>query len=113
MNIKTIVKVKIEVNQTERKFDNRKYQERNSGTKIEGKVAIYARLIEWNNHNFSILGSVDSSATYEKTKGLYCIWSAYGGLCWPYLHGTTFGRAVDEAARKALSQLFIKKSTGN
>ena len=86
-----------------------------SGTKLVGSVEVNAELIDLNLIPPQIINRSAGNAEYSSTKGWFAGAGGYPGgfIILPFAYGKTFGRAVDQATRDALSQLFKKDSKPN
>jgi hypothetical protein len=83
------------------------------GKKVVGPVEVNAELIDLSFIPPRIIYRSTGSAKYESNIGIEVGGSSTGIAIIPYAYGNTFGRALDQATREALSYLFYQKSISN
>jgi hypothetical protein len=83
------------------------------GKKVVGYVEVNAELIDLSFNPPKITYRSTGDAKHESKTGIM-VGGGYGGIgILPFAYGSTFGRAVDQATREALSKLFHQKSKPN
>jgi hypothetical protein len=83
------------------------------GKTVVGYVEINAELIDLSLVPPQIICRSNGNAKHKSNTGII-VGGGYGGIgILPVVYGSTFGRAVDQATRKALSHLFHQKSQPN
>ena len=80
---------------------------------VVGPVEVNAELIDLSFIPPRIIYRSTGSAKYESNIGIEVGGSSTGIAIIPYAYGKTFGRALDQATRKALSNLFQQESKPN
>jgi hypothetical protein len=108
--IETIVRVNVQV------FSPVVYEiasEGMFGTKVMESVEVNAELIDLSFIQPRIIYRSTGNAKHESNTGLM-VGGGYGGIAiLPYAYGKTFGRALDQATREALSHLFQQERKPN
>ena len=104
--IENIVQIKVTVSEHYYKYSDTVSSGGFFGTRRNGQVRLMVDLLNLKNEKIETINSSSGSAEYGSNKGWMVGASMGGAFAIPYIYGKTLGRAVDQAAREALSALF-------
>lgn len=110
--IENIVQIKVNLSEHYYKYSDTASSGGFFGIRKKGQVNLTANLFKLQNENYEIINTSNKSSEYGSNKG----WMVGGGMgavfAFPYIYGKSLGRAVDQSARQALSQLFNSPRMG-